>query len=168
MPPAYAPTYAPPPPGFGNDPNPFGNAPAQIGGSEKKPASGIEYLFDEHRIEYLAWGLVIFLMGFGIILLAIDTAVTRDLLLIAGPLVVGGILMFSSFLQRIVFGYSVSLITWAMAVGASAFGLTQAIAAVTDTRSGEYLQNQVLYFLGLLVIISGMVIIMQVFRSPND
>lgn len=124
--------------------------------------------FNERRIEYLAWGSVILLAGFGIILLAIDTEFTRDLLLIAGPLTVGAILLSSSFLQRIVFGFSVSLFTWGAAVLTSAFGLTQLIAALTDTRSSENTPNQILYFFGLLVIISGMVVILQVFRRPQE
>ncbi len=187
-PPSYPPQQYPPPqqqqpPSLGGYPPPQqpptlrGTAPLPPYNQPMNPtpskklgegSNGFMDSFHEHRIEYLAWGSVTLLIGFGIILLAIDTEFTQDLLLIAGPLTIGAILLFSSFLQRIVFGYAVSLFTWGAAVITSAFGLTQLIAALTETRGTENLQNQVLYFFGLLVIISGMVVILQVFRRPQD
>lgn len=130
------------------------------------PVKQFTGMFNERRIEYLAWGLVVLLTGIGIILLAINTEAARSLLLVPGPLAVGGILLFSGFLQRIVFGYNVSILTWGVAVGAISFGLTQLIAMITELE--DTTMNMVLYFFGILVVLSGMVIIMQVFRRPHE
>lgn len=122
----------------------------------------------ERRIEYFAWGLVVLLAGCGIILLAVDRQAVDNILLIVGPLMVGGVLFGSGFLQRLVFGFDVSLVTWGVAVLSTAFGLTQLIAFLTDRTGTDHLQNQAIYFVGLMVILAGVVIIMQVFRPPHN
>jgi hypothetical protein len=133
--------------------------------NDRSAAKDFIQMFNERRIEYLAWGLVVLLTGIGIILLAINTDSARNLLLVPGPLAVGSILLFSGFLQRIVFGFNVSILTWGVAVGAISFGLTQLIALITEIE--DTAMNMVLYFFGILVVLSGMVIILQVFRSPR-
>lgn len=118
----------------------------------------------ERRIEYLAWGLVVIIMGFSIIMMTLETEFAADFLLIVAPLISGMILMGSGFVQRIFFDYDVSLATWALAILGLAFGCTRAIAEITNNTD---VANQIIYFVGLLVIISGLVIILQVFRTSG-
>lgn len=134
--------------------------PPQLGGS----GGFFQDALHERRIEYLAWGSVVIIMGFSIILMALNTEVATNILLIGAPLLSGMILLGSGFVQRLFFGYNVSLGTWAIGVLGISFGCTRTIAEITD--SGDAV-NQIIYFVGLLVIISGLIIILQVFRPSH-
>jgi hypothetical protein len=64
----------------------------------------------------------------------------------------------------------VSLVTWGSAIVCTAFGsmelLTLLIKETTDANPP--VSTRLIVFIGLLVIITGMVIILQVFRNPNE
>lgn len=117
----------------------------------------------ERRIEYLAWGSVVLVIGFSIIFITLDRERAFEFLRVGTPLTVGVILLFSGLLQRIGFGYPVSLVTWWVANFSLAFGLSQFIAVTADSEP----LNQLIYFIGFLIIITGIVIIMQVFRPMH-
>jgi hypothetical protein len=163
-----------PPPNLGYNPPPTSQRippsnmgprqPRQLGGRDEEGGGAFMGSFHERRIEYLAWGTVVLLAGFAIIMLAVDTEASIDILRIVAPLLAGSILLASGLLQRIAFGYAVSPLTWGTAIFGVAFGLTQLMAELTGQ---EDVTTQVLYFTGLMVIISGMVIILQVFRKPT-
>jgi len=162
----YPPSYPPPGTGPLSPQNPLGpvSVPKRL---NKEQNEEIHRDFHERRIEYLAWGSVVLIVGFSIILLAIDTDTAKNFLLIGAPVLGGMILMFSGFVQRIIFNYKVSIVTWGTAIVGLAFGITQLIATLTEREGNEYFVTQLLIFIGLLVIISGMVIILQVFRRPQ-
>jgi hypothetical protein len=124
----------------------------------------------ERRIEYLAWGSVVLIVGIGIMLLPLSGSKTAgDFLILGGPLLCGGILLASGFLQRIVFGYDVSIFTWGSAIFSLAFGVTQWIAYATDQRNIlDNFVSQAIYFVGLMVVFTGMVLILQVFSRPEN
>ncbi len=135
--------------------------------AQARPLGARGMIYDathERRIEYLAWGIVVILMGFSIIMVTLDTDFATDFLLIATPLLSGVILLGSGFVQRLFFDYDVSLATWALAILGISFGCTRAIAEITENTE---VATQIIYFVGLLVIISGLVIILQVFRTPG-
>jgi len=117
----------------------------------------------ERRIEYLAWGTVVLVIGFSIIFITMDSEAAFEFLRVGTPLAVGVILLFSALLQRIGFGYPVSMPTWWVANFSLAFGLSQFIAITADSEP----ISQVIYFVGFLIIITGIVIIMQVFRPQH-
>jgi hypothetical protein len=168
-----------PPPGTGQlPPRPGGSLPGtgNLGGTDpfepSKPgrldnqrSGGFGSAFGERQIEYIAWGSVVILLGCSIILVTLDTSLATLFLTVFTPLIGGGILLASGFVQRLFFGYDVSLFTWGVSIASIAFGCTRAIAEITDTTSAL---TQLLYFIGLLVIISGLVIILQVFRPSHD
>lgn len=182
QPPQYPPQYPQqPPPATGplRGTSPLGpTQPPQLGGqqyyqggippAQTPPLSNRGGFFQdalhERRIEYLAWGSVVIIMGFSIILLALDSEAAENILLMGAPLLSGMILMASGFIQRLFFGYNVSLGTWTMAVLGISFGCTRAIAEITNNTEPI---NQLIYFTGLLVIISGLIIILQVFRPTR-
>jgi hypothetical protein len=118
----------------------------------------------ERRIEYLAWGTVVLVIGFSIIFITLDPDAALEFLRVGTPLAVGTILLFSALLQRIGFGYAVSMPTWWVANFSLAFGLSQFIAITTDSEP----MRQLIYFVGFLVIITGIVIILQVFRPQHS
>lgn len=172
----YPPTGQPPlsggynPPAFQSTPPPnlAPRSAKRLGTDEDLDSGRSAFMesFSEHRIEYLAWGSVVLLAGFAIILLAIDPEGAFSFLRIVAPLLGGSILLASGLLQRVGFGYGVSPFTWAVAILGVALGLTQLMAMMTDQKND--LTTQGLYFTGLMVIISGMVIILQVFRKPES
>jgi hypothetical protein len=132
--------------------------------------SGGGDVLHERRIEYLAWGSVVLIVGCSIILLAIDTDAAANMLEIVTPLLAGGILLASGMVQRIFFGYRVSLVTWGAAIVATAFGSMGLISVLIEeaTDSEPPISTRLIVFIGLLVIITGLVIILQVFRNPNE
>ena len=157
------PLGGPPPGSLGNDFAP--NQPRKLGSK-----GGAGDALHERRIEYLAWGTVVLLAGCAIIMLAIDTEAAANILRIVAPLTAGGILLGSGMVQRILFGYPVSLATWGTAIVATAFGSMELISLLIKqaTDSEPPISTRLIVFIGLLVIITGMVIILQVFRNPNE
>jgi len=113
----------------------------------------------EHRIEYLSWGLTVCLFGFSVILLIIDTSIAGLVATVVTPILAGLILLTGALVQRIVMNYSVSLFTWGVANFSLAFGGAQVIRRLADTGFVPTLVS----FIGLLIVISGMVMILQVF-----
>jgi hypothetical protein len=124
----------------------------------------VESAMHERRIEYLAWGSVVFLLGIAIMLVPLSDGKAGEFLLLVAPLVGGSILMLSGFIQKIGFGFDVSVFTWGSGIFCLAFGITQWIARLTDSND---LVSQAIYFVGLLVVFTGMVLILQVFSRPK-
>ncbi len=137
------------------------SSPARLGA---EGGSSFDDSLRERRIEYLAWGSVVLGAGLCIILLAIDYEATSDLIFVMAPLLGGLILIASGFLQRVVFGYHVSILTWGTGIVALGFGITSFIAQVATETT---LFTQGLIFIGLLIVLIGLVIIGQVFSRPT-
>jgi uncharacterized membrane protein len=108
---------------------------------------------------------VVLLLGFGVIMLTIDSEATTNLLFVAGPIIIGGLLLTSGFIQRIIMGYRVSLLTWITGIITAGFGTMQLIRLTTDINLS--LQTQILYALGLMIIFSGLVIIINGIMRPR-
>ncbi|MFP4321779.1 MAG: hypothetical protein ACLFTK_04930 [Anaerolineales bacterium] len=156
------------PPRLGNEryePAPrreFEDAPSKRLG-EDQDGFNFDESMRERRIEYLAWGTVVLGAGLCIIILAIDFEATNRIVFVMAPLLGGLILLASGFLQRVVFGYHVSVLTWGTAILGVAFGTTSFIGrVVADTT----ILTQGLIFIGLLIVLAGLVIIGQVFSRP--
>jgi|GEM_PF-6108718 len=157
--------YVPPSSSTGNTGSLGNNTEAkQLGsiGAEMRSA------FDERRIEYLSWGLFVTLGGIALLLWATGGEDIREILWVAVPIIGGGIMMVSGFLQRIIGGFHVSLLTWGVAIIGTSLGLTNIIALATDQTGFDNIASQLLYMIGLMIIISGMVIMLQIFRRPNE
>ena len=176
---SYPPQQPYPPQSGGQQPGQLGQRPSQPLGAEigrSEPGrlggrgSGVTDSLHERRIEYLAWGSVVLIAGCSIILLAIDTDAAINALRIVSPLIAGGILLASGMVQRIIFGYPVSLVTWCASIVATAFGAMGLISLLIEEGTGSEppTTTRLIVFIGLLVIISGMVIILQVFRRPPE
>jgi hypothetical protein len=118
----------------------------------------------ERRVEYLAWGTVVLMMGCTVIFAAVDFSAALPYLRTGMPLLVGGILLISALVQRIIFSGSVSRFTWAFSIFSLAFGCTQLIAIATGS---DNLFNQGIYFIGLMIVISGGVILLQILRPAH-
>lgn len=118
----------------------------------------------EHRIEYLAWGVVVLLFGFSIMAMTIDSESAFSFIQSFAPLIAGVVLLASGFAQRILYSYPVSGATWTFAVFCIAFGGASLIRQAADTSVFE----SSIYFIGLLVISSGLIIILQVFSPSKD
>ncbi len=124
----------------------------QLGGRSSKPSFGLS----ERQVEYLAWGSTVLLLGISLMMVVGGSS---DFLTSLFPLLAGAILMGSALYQRVVMGWHVGPLTWLMAILLVSYTVTLQIAG--DTGFFKW----IVYFIGTLIIMTGVILLMQVFRK---
>lgn len=111
----------------------------------------------ERQVEYLAWGSTILLLGVSMI-----QAITgsSSFLRIFFPLLAGSILSISSIYQRVVRGWHVGPLTWLISGLLVSYSITLQVAG-SDTGIFKWIA----YFIGTLIIMTGLLLILQIFRQ---
>ncbi len=120
----------------------------------REPSGG--WGLSERQIEYLAWGSTVLLLGVSLI-----QAVTGStgFLKFFFPLLAGAILMGASLYQRVVRGWHVGPMTWLMAILLLSYTITLMVSG-DDTGIFKWIA----YFFGTLIIMTGLILLLQVFR----
>jgi len=110
----------------------------------------------ERQVEYLAWGSTILLLG-----ISMMQALTGSsgFLRFFFPLLAGLILSASSIYQRVVRGWHVGPLTWLIAGLLVSYTITLQIAG-----DGTGIFKWIAYFIGTLIIMTGLLLILQIFR----
>jgi hypothetical protein len=107
----------------------------------------------ERRIEWVTWGISIIILG-------VCFVIGGDALTLIFPLLAGGLMLFSATLQKILKNWNVSFITWGLGVILAAVGIERFIALfVTLDRTFNPI-----FLVGGLIIITGFVVLLQIFR----
>lgn len=122
----------------------------------RRPDRSASWGLSERQVEYLAWGITVVLLGVSLI-----QAVTGStgLLRFFFPLLAGAILMGSALYQRVVQGWHVGPMTWLMAILLLSYTITLMVSG-DDTGIFKWIA----YFIGTLIIMTGLILLLQVFR----
>ncbi len=117
-------------------------------------------LMTERQVEAIGWGVTVILFGFAILIAF--TSSNTNFLTVGFP-ILGGILLLASSVYQRIQGWRVSAVTWATAIGLSAFSITRLIAIFDghDTSIGTSLA----YFFGVFIIITGIVVLVRIFQQ---
>jgi hypothetical protein len=107
----------------------------------------------ERRIEWVTWGISIIILG-------VSFLIGGDALTLVFPLLAGGLMLFSAVLQKILRNWNVSFITWGLGTILAAVGIERFIALfITLNRAFNPI-----FLVGGLIIITGLVVLLQIFR----
>lgn len=117
-------------------------------------------LMTERQVEAIGWGLTVILFGFAILIAF--TSSNTNFLTVGFPILGGVLLLASSVYQRIQ-GWRVSAVTWATAIGLSAFSITRLIAIFDGQDTG--IGTSLAYFFGVFIIITGIVVLVRIFQQ---
>lgn len=134
----------------------------QLGESDDEAPSGglANWALTERQIEYLAWGSTVILLGISL-MRALTGA--SDALTFVFPLLAGGILTASAIYQRVVMGWHVGILTWFTAIMLVSYTITLQVAG-----DGTGIFSWIGYFLGTIIIMTGVTVLLQAFRRPSD
>ena len=117
-------------------------------------------LLTERQVEAVGWGITVIL--FGIAILIAFTSSNTNFLTVGFP-IIGGILLLSSSVYQRIQGWRVSAVTWATAIGLSAFSITRLIAITDGQATG--VGTSLAYFFGVFIIITGIVVLVRIFQQ---
>lgn len=118
-------------------------------------------VLSERQVEALGWGITVILLGIAILLFFTGSS---DFLTVGFPILGGGTLLVSSVYQRLRM-WNVSILTWTTAIGLCAFSVTRLLAISDGKPTG--LGTSLAYFTGISIIISGVIVLIRIFRTPS-
>ena len=117
-------------------------------------------MLTERQVEAVGWGVTVILFGFAILLAF--TSSNTNFLTVGFP-IMGGILLLASSVYQRIQGWRVSMVTWATAIGLSAFSITRLIAITDGQETG--VGTSIAYFIGVFTIITGIVVLVRIFQQ---
>ncbi len=117
-------------------------------------------LLTERQVESIAWGSTIMLLGIVLILTVTGSTVFLTRLF---PMLSGFILLSSSIYQRLVRGWRVSPLTWMISLMLVSYTITLFVDIDTG-GSNIGLFDWITYFIGTLIILTGVTMLLRAFR----
>jgi hypothetical protein len=126
-------------------------------------SSGPTSYLQEHQIEALAAGLTLLMIGMGIIVGVVTGNYT--FLIKIFPLLGGSILLGGALFQRLIMGWQVNIASWGFAALFLAIGITEIFNREEVLNRSANVVTGSVFFCGTFVMMAGIVIVLQVFRS---